>query len=84
VGLACTELEADGSDGLCAALREVLVPGAAGGIVRSLELRSAQGRLLPVVAEIRSVAREAASARALLLVQAEGSTVPQIRSQKVK
>jgi len=36
------------------------------------------------VAEIRSVAREAASARALLLVQAEGSTVPQIRSQKVK
>ena len=49
-----------------------------------LELRSAQGRLLPVVAEIRSVAREAASARALLLVQAEGSTVPQIRSQKVK
>jgi hypothetical protein len=50
----------------------------------SLELRSAQGKLLPVVAEIRSVAREAASARALLLVQAEGSTVPQIRSQKVK
>lgn len=83
-GLACTELEADASDGLCAALREVLVLGAAGGIVRSLELRSAQGRLLPVVAEIRSVAREAASARALLLVQAEGSTVPQIRSQKVK
>jgi len=83
-GLACTELEADASDGLCAALREVLVLGAAGGIVRSLELRSAQGRLLPVVAEIRSVARETASARALLLVQAEGSTVPQIRSQKVK
>jgi two-component system CheB/CheR fusion protein len=83
-GLACTELEADPSAGLCAALREVLVLGAAGGIVRSLELRSAQGRLLPVVAEIRSVAREAASARALLLVQAEGSTVPQILSQKVK
>jgi two-component system CheB/CheR fusion protein len=84
VGLACTELEADGSAGLCAALREVLVLGAAGGVVRTLELRTAQGGLLPVVAEIQSVAREAASARALLLVQAEGSTVPQIRSQKLK
>jgi len=84
VGLACTELEADPSAGLCAALREVLIPGAAGGVVRSLELRTAQGGLLPVVAEILAVAREAASARALLLVQAEGSTVPQNRSQKVK
>jgi two-component system CheB/CheR fusion protein len=84
VGLACTELEADPSGGLCAALREVLVLGAAEGVVRSLELRTAQGGLLPVVAEIRAVAREAASARALLLVQAEGTTVPQIRSQKVK
>jgi PAS domain-containing protein len=84
VGLACTELEADVAAGLCAALREVLMLGAAGGVVRSLELRAAAGGLLPVVAEIRSVAREAASARALLLVQAEGSAVPQNRSQKVK
>jgi len=84
VGLACTELEADPPAGLCAALREVLLPGAAGGVVRSLELRTAQGGLLPVVAEILAVAREAASARALLLVQAEGSAVPQNRSQKVK
>jgi hypothetical protein len=53
-------------------------------VVRSLELCTAQGGLLPVVAEILAVAREAASARALLLVQAEGSTVPQNRSQKVK
>ena len=84
VGLACTELEANPAAGLCAALREVLIPGAAGGVVRSLELRTAQGGLLPVVAEILAVAREAASARALLLVQAEGSAVPQNRSQKVK
>jgi len=84
VGKACTELEADPAAGLCAALREVLVPGAAGGVVRSLQLRTAQGELLPVVAEILAVAREAASARALLLVQAEGSAVPQNRSQKVK
>jgi two-component system CheB/CheR fusion protein len=84
VGLPCTELEADPSAGLCPALREVLIPGAAGGVVRSLELLTAQGGLLPVVAEILAVAREAASARALLLVQAEGSAVPQNRSQKVK
>jgi len=85
VGLACRELEPDPSAGLCAALRQVLVPGGPGGVVRSLELRSAQGGLLPVVAEIRAVAREAASARALLLVQDDGgSAVPQIRSQKVK
>jgi two-component system CheB/CheR fusion protein len=85
VGLACRELEPEPSAGLCAALREVLVPGGPGGVVRSLELRTAQGGLLPVVVEIRAVAREAASARALLLVQDdEGSAVPQIRSQKVK
>jgi len=84
VGLACTELEAESSAGLCAALREVLATGAAGGVARSLLLRTAQGGELPVLAEIQAVERESAPARALLLVQDEGSAVPQNRSQKVK
>jgi len=84
VGLACTELEADPANGLCAALREVLVPGARRGTVRSLELQTARGGGLPVVAEFLAVGRESAPARALVLVQDGGSAVPQSRSQRVK
>jgi len=83
VGVACAQLEPESSQGLCAALQEALVVGAP-VVARRLALLSQGGDVVEVEAEIRAVASEAASARAVLIVQPGGASVPQSLSQTVK
>jgi len=83
VGVACAQLEPESSQGLCAALQEALVVGAP-VVARRLALLSQGGDVVEVEAEIRAVASEDASARAVLIVQPGGASVPQSLSQTVK